>query len=322
VTLRHLAKRKTRVKRILRIRPSHYAILRYGVCVPTRGRSLPPGELGAELRRLRERAGRTAAALAAEVGWAESTLSRKENGRIGISEKDLDLLMTALAVSDRERNRLSDLARHVNRPRSSRPRTHRAAVPDVYESYMALEEIADEIFAYSNMMVPSLLQIPEYAAAIIQSTPVPEEEFIQERVATRMFRQAVLGRTPPPRLHVILDQSILLRRIGDWHTMRRQMLRLVEASERPNTVIQVLPLDTGAHPGLSGHFTVLRFDERQLPRVFCDGLTGGVLRGDPEEVQRYLACFEKLTSIALDPSLSVTLFQEAANRERELDDAG
>ena len=91
------------------------------------------------------------------------------------------------------------------------------------------------------------------------------------------------------------------------------MLRLVEASERPDTTIQVLSLDCGAHPALSGPFAILGFADGTLPRVFCDGLTGGVLREGREDVQRYVACFEKLQDLALDATRSLELFQAAAD---------
>jgi transcriptional regulator with XRE-family HTH domain len=287
--------------------------LRYGELVSPGGRRSPSPELGAELRRLREAASLTAAAAALAMGWAESTLSRKELGQIGITDADLDGLATLYAAGDEVRESLRRLATGADRrpPRSRRSRN--AALPGAYEEFVGLEERASELSSFSSMVVPSLLQTPEYAAAIIGSTPVPEDEYVRPRVVTRMVRQAVLGRDPPPRLNVILDASVLERRIGDRPTMRRQMLRLVEASERPNTTIQVLSLDCGAHPALSGTFAVLGFDDGTRPRVFCDGLTGGILRDDREDVQRYIACFQKLRGLALDSTQSLDLFQRAAD---------
>jgi len=46
-------------------------------------------ELGAELRRLREKSGQTAMELAKKLGWAPSTVSRVETGARGISEVNL-----------------------------------------------------------------------------------------------------------------------------------------------------------------------------------------------------------------------------------------
>jgi transcriptional regulator with XRE-family HTH domain len=290
--------------------------VRYGDPMPPRWRRTHV-DLGAELRRLREAAGRTAAEVAAGLGWAESTLSRKENGQIGISDVDLTRFLDLLQVSGDDRTQLLEIADRPRSPRLPRPRRKRSgALPLAYEKYVALEEQAADISIYSTMVVPSLIQIPEYAAAIIQSTPVPEDEYVRPRITTRIGRQAVLGRQPSPRLRVVLDESVLLRKIGDRDTMRRQMLRLAEASERPNTMIQVITLDHGAHPGLAGSFTMLEFDDgSKPPQVFSDGLTGGVLRADPEDVKRYRACFDMLAGSALDRRRSLELFQVTANRK-------
>ena len=287
--------------------------------MPPRGRSTTsPLQLGAELRRIREAAGRTAADVAGELAWAESTLSRKENGKIGISEDDLDRLLALYQVSPAERTRLVEFAKHSGRARQRVQRAHRAeALPDVLQRYVMLEEEATEIDSYAAIVIPSLMQTPEYAAAISLATPLPEQHFAHERVATRIGRQAVFGRVPPPQLRIIIDEAVLLRPVGGPEVMRPQMLRLIEVSERPNITIQVLKLDVGAHPAVTGHFTLLRFDRDAIsPRVFCDGLTGGVLRSRPEEVERYSACFAILTKLASTPREAVRMFHAIAARDR------
>jgi Domain of unknown function (DUF5753) len=92
---------------------------------------------------------------------------------------------------------------------------------------------------------------------------------------------------------------------------------LIEASERPSTTIQVLPFSLGAHTALAGQFSVLDFDDNITPaHVFCDGLTGGILRSRDEDVRRYRLCFEELTNIALDPAESVEMISAFARGDR------
>ena len=64
------------------------------------------------------------------------------------------------------------------------------------------------------------------------------------------MRQAVLGRRPPPRLNVIIDEAVLMRIAGDESVMRGQMIRLQELSEAPDTTIRVLPFSIGLHPAV------------------------------------------------------------------------
>lgn len=51
------------------------------------------------------------------------------------------------------------------------------------------------------------------------------------------------------------------------------------------------------------------------PRVFCDGLTGGLLLGKPEDVERYRACFDMLSDLALDQQSSKEYFAEVKGRQ-------
>ena len=67
-------------------------------------------QLGAELRRLREVAQRTVSDVAAELGWSESKLSRIETAHTGIRHADLDRLLAAFKVNDKERARLTTLS--------------------------------------------------------------------------------------------------------------------------------------------------------------------------------------------------------------------
>ncbi len=64
-------------------------------------------------------------------------------------------------------------------------------------------------------VVPGLLQTDEYARAVIEvGADISAPHIIQRRLALRMARQAVLTREPPPRLSVVLDESVLHREIG------------------------------------------------------------------------------------------------------------
>src|SRR2546421_262229 len=106
----------------------------------------------------------------------------------------------------------------------------------------------------------------------------PEDLLARTRMQRRMLRQAVLGRIPPPRIDVVLDETVLRRPIGDPAIMRRQMIRLQELSDRPEISVRIIPLRAGAHPALTGPFAILDFPEAlRIPsHVWLDDLAGGV----------------------------------------------
>jgi transcriptional regulator with XRE-family HTH domain len=273
-------------------------------------------QLGAELRRLRERTHRTVADVAGGLGWSQSKLSRIETAHIGIRGDDLARLLDEYGVGDKERSRL--LALRGQARQKAWWEAYGDALPDAYETLIGFEAEASVISTYEAQVVPGLLQTDEYAKAVTLADGVYEDpDVLGQRVAVRMARQAVLTRDPPPQLRVVLDEAVLRRPVGGPDVQRRQLMRLVEAAGRPNVGLQVLPFAAGAHRALAGSFIVLEFaDGSDHPLVYCEGMTGGVFRSRPEELRSYLTSFEALRDAALSPARSVEVIVELAESTR------
>lgn len=276
--------------------------------MPGTANPAPPETLGAEVRRLRERAGRTIRDVTGQLGWSCSKLSRIETGQSTVNERDLARLLYLYGADQSDLSRIGALVQ----PLQTRSKRVSQVMSTSVEKYIAIEERAADISSYCAILVPGLLQTPEYAAAVIKVNPLSTGHGEKVRIESRLARQAVLARQPWPRLNIVIDEAVLRRKIGDASIMRRQMLRLIEVSERPGTSIRVLPLLSGAHPAQVGHFTILDFAEDEPPRVFCDGLTGGVLRSRPEDVHLHRLCFQAAIAVACDEQQSVRMFAEAA----------
>ncbi len=65
----------------------------------------------------------------------------------------------------------------------------------------------------------------EYARAILSARPDGNLDDLDEQVAARLARQAILDRTGAPQLWCILDESVLHRAIGGSKVMRSQLYR-------------------------------------------------------------------------------------------------
>ena len=269
---------------------------RYGVRV-ARPTSTARWELGEELRRLR--GARRGAAVARALGWSESKLSRIETARTGISEPDLDRLLSAYGARPDDCQRLRDLARRGRGRVWWTP--YRSSVPAPYDEYVALEAEAVVMSEWETQIVPGLLQTDEYARAVIEvGADIGDPETIQRRLALRMARQTVLVRQPLPRLSVVLDEAVLHREVGGPDVLQRQLHRLYEASTRPGVEIRVLPFSAGAHAALSESFMILDFAVgARGPVVHSEGLTGGLFHLKGEDVQIYREAFEDLRRRAL-----------------------
>jgi transcriptional regulator with XRE-family HTH domain len=261
-------------------------------------------QLGAELRRLRERAQRTIADVADELRWSESKLSRIETAQIGIRPNDLGKLLTVYGVDRTVRTRFAAMAGQARQ--KAWWEAYGDALPDAYETYIGFEADAQRLREYNAMVVPGLLQTDEYAHAVIKSDSTSDEPgLVGQRVSVRLARRAVLTREPPLELDVIVDEAVLRRPVGGPDVLRRQLISLTEGSNRPTVTVRVVPFAAGAHRGLAGSFSILDFPgEAQDPIVYCDGMTGGVFRTRHHELLGYLDAFEALRNTALAPKES------------------
>ena len=74
------------------------------------------------------------------------------------------------------------------------------------------------------------------------------------------FRRLQLLSRDGLQLSVVLDESVLKRRIGGDAVMYDQLQRLVQEADRPNLTLQVLPLDA-QHSVFGESFVIFSFGQ-------------------------------------------------------------
>ncbi|WP_324617209.1 DUF5753 domain-containing protein [Streptomyces sp. NRRL F-2580] len=152
-------------------------------------------------------------------------------------------------------------------------------------------------------MVPGLLQTPAYAAAVIAETiPLATAEQAAARLEVRLRRQ---NRVHHParsfRLRAVLDESALRRAVGSPAIMREQLEHLNHLGAQPHVTVQVLPHKVGAHAGVSGQFSVLRFADASGGGTVClERSTSGLYLEKRSDVQHYGVMYEHLQARALN----------------------
>lgn len=147
--------------------------------------------LGGHLRRLRQDAGMTTERAAASIRGSHSKISRIEHGRVGFKERDIADLLTLYGVGqDAEREALLLLARGANTP--GWWQRYADILPHWVEPYFGLEAAASFIREYELQFVPGLLQIEEYARAVIRLGNLPSEDEVVRRAQARISRQEIL----------------------------------------------------------------------------------------------------------------------------------
>jgi transcriptional regulator with XRE-family HTH domain len=266
------------------------------------------------LRRLREAAGVSPDQAAYEIRASRSKISRLETGRVGLKNRDVrDLLILYGVTDERVLSKFLSLVGQSNTP--DWWTKYSDILPDWFETYLGLESAAATIRSFEIQFVHGLLQTEDYARAVTRlgrKTAASEE--IERRVALRLSRQNLLTRTTPPRIWSVMDEAVLRRPVGGAAVMRGQFRRLIEVAAYPHVTLQVIPFSRGGHAAESGSFTVLRFEERDLPDVvYVEQLTGAIYLDQRSDVEHYLEVVDVLSGEALTPDDSMRFIEQLAN---------
>ena len=262
--------------------------------------------VGAQLRRHRTDAGLTREQAAEAIRASEWKIHRLENGQVSFKDRDVVDLLARYGVTDpAEVDALLTMARDANNP--GWWQRYGDLLPQWFRAYVDLESAAAVIRTYEGQLVPGLLQTEEYTRAVIHGAQLDESnEEVERRVALRMARQRLLEREGAPRLWAVVDEAALRRPVGGRSVMRGQLERLVEASKLPNVTLQVLPWSAGAHPAMTGAFSILRFGDQDLPDVvYVEHLTNAQYLDRREDVNQYLHVMDTISVRAASPDKTV-----------------
>jgi transcriptional regulator with XRE-family HTH domain len=270
-------------------------------------------ELGALLRKLRTEKGLTVEQAAEQLMFSMSKLSRMETGHGAPSRRDIRDLCALYEVTDEaERKRMMNLA--VEGRQAGWWQSYDL---NQFADYVGLEADAVSVKNYQSILIPGLLQTPEYARAVNEAViPQPDPERLEEQTEVRLRRQDRLTQDPPLCFRVILDEAALHRVIGGPAVMEAQLRHLTELSKLPNVTLQVIPFSAGAHPAMDSTFNVLEFADAVPGVVYVEGLVGWVYMKRSRDVERYARVFERLCHVALPPRESVELIEKAAVRHK------
>jgi transcriptional regulator with XRE-family HTH domain len=259
-----------------------------------------PGHFfGSEVRRAREAAALSQSELGALVPCDKSVVSRVEAGLIQADEAFAHACDAAFPGLD------GFFARFWKDCQ-----TWGLAFPPAFREFAAYEAEAVTLWTFQHSLVPGLLQTEGYARAVLERHPNVTREQVDERVAARLGRQAVLERAEPPVLWVLLDENILHRAVGGATIMREQMERLAEIARRPRVTVQVISREE-AHVGLTGSFDMAETADAFV--AYLEHIAGGVMTDGPAIVAQASTRFDALRADAYRRSESLSMIEEMAD---------
>ena len=271
--------------------------------------------LAAELRGIRESKGKSGDTVAAALKWSPSKISRYERARTGLRPREVERLLDYYEITGPRRTLLLGLAEDAAQKGWWEEFTD--SLSEDYKQFIGLEHEATAMAIWHVDVVTGLLQTEEYARHIIGSYSRVEPVapgMIGRLVRVRMRRQQVLDRDGL-QLSVVLDESVLKRRIGDEAVMYDQLQRLVKEADRPNLTLQVLPLDA-QHVVFGESFVIFGFgqdaDAMLQDVVSTEHLRSGFTLEGERDTYLHRIAFQMLSEAALDPVASRKLILETA----------
>jgi transcriptional regulator with XRE-family HTH domain len=260
--------------------------------------------LGKQLRQLRQARGLSLKHAAAIAGVQYADVRDFESGGQLLQLRQAARLLDLYQVHDpHEHDRLLRLARCAGPPSNGSPVPNGRSDDPAMLDWLWMEAQASRIRCHDLVLVPGLLQTPQYAAA----ANLPERRLS----ATHSLLENLTG-----GLHAVVDESVLRRLVGDADVLRHQLQHLAEAIRAPNVHIQVRVASAQIR-GLSGTPKSFAVFDVPSPYTAVVAVTNGAGRPVVHEggpARRYGAAFDQLAATALDPRASAELITSLAGQ--------
>lgn len=273
----------------------------------------PRRMLMAALRAARSEAGLTREEAAENLGFSLSKLTRIEGGDQGVSRPDLRAMIALYRITDESRvGELTQLA--LGSRRQVWWSGYRDIITRQFGQYLGLEGSASCIRVFHPTLVPALLHTPDYAFELLSVRM--SEERARELVRLRAERQErIFGKAASPKLRFVFGEEAFIRPIGPPEVMQQQLRHLVTMAAKASVSIRIVPLNAGAHPGLSGSFILLDLEESKEVLAFFEGAASDLVnRDDKQLTNTTIEHFNALTDLALSEDDSQSLIGEGIKK--------
>ncbi|HEV2779663.1 MAG TPA: helix-turn-helix transcriptional regulator [Actinophytocola sp.] len=246
--------------------------------------------LGAELRALREQAGKSLSEVASAIRWNVSTLSRLERGQRHISPDAVHSLAAVYALPDERRD---ELMARAGEPVAlgwwDRPP---AGVTSSLGALASYEHEAVRLVDWSPGIIPGLLQTKEYSIAVMRDWGVPEGD-INARLGARLQRQELLNQREIDYT-AFIGVAALDNRLCGSDDFVRQLRHLIRMSHRDGITVRVVTAPTSF---ALGSWYLLHFADTGCV-VHLEHLRSATFLFD-RETDAYVEAVTRLDAIAL-----------------------
>ncbi len=255
--------------------------------------------LGAELRKLRERAGLTSTQASRLLGVQQNQISNVEAGRAGVSPERVRTLACHYDCGDKA------LVEALTAMTADRKRgwweDYRELLPAPLLDLAELEHYGSALRTAHTSGIPGLLQTMDHAREVFrQVVPDLSPPEVEHRTSFRIKRQGIIfdNRHPVP-YQAIIHEAALRMRFGGRDVARRQLKHLLKMSEHPNITVLVIPFDAGGFPGAGQPIYYVHGPVPHLDTVQLDQAHGSTLLDAEAQLDKYRRVLDRLTALSL-----------------------
>jgi hypothetical protein len=261
------------------------------------GATVAKRRLSRRLMELRVASGYTANHVCDILNWGRGKVGRFEANQWKRPEmSDIRDLLRLYAVSDAEREELEELAI------LARARPWWRDYADVFENeFPGFESDANRIRVFMPLVLPGLLQTPEYVDALMLASAAPP---VRRRKAldARMRRQEILSRSEgAPELIAVITEASLRYRWGPRADRHEQIEHLITMSERQHISLRIQRFADGPPHGIFSTVNIFDFADGEPSIVYTETDYAIQEVSDTEEVTNYTDAFSRAADAALDP---------------------
>ncbi|MEU4953915.1 helix-turn-helix domain-containing protein [Streptomyces lavendulae] len=268
--------------------------------------------LGVELRKLRERAGKTAREAGGLLSVDQAKISHIEAGRIGVSPERIRRLATFYQCDNES---LIDALCVISLEHRGQHwfDEYRGRLDPAWLNIAELEHHAAAMRSMQSITFPGPFQTENYARALFSGvTPRLPSDEVEARVEHRLKRFTIFERPNPPQYTAIIHEAALRMRFGGRNVVREQLEYLLEVSKMPPVSILVIPFTSEDFIEVTQPVLYASGPVPELDTVQIDSAFGGRFLDAEAELKKYRTLLDIAEHASLDPEESRNIIHHIA----------
>jgi transcriptional regulator with XRE-family HTH domain len=254
--------------------------------------------LGAELRKMRERAGMTAREAATRISSNHVMLSHQEAGRSGTSEDRIRRLAGVYSCND---DALIEALVAMAKERSKGWwEDSRGFLAQSLLDLTELEHHATFVRTYQVVHIPGLFQTEDYMRAVFNLSASQLSTADRDaQIEHRLRRQRIIGPEAQVSHQAIIHEAALHMRFGGRKVARTQLDRVLELSHHQNVTVRVVEYDAEGFMGTGNPLMYVGGPVPQLDTVQLDAVHDILFLDAEAQLTKYRNLLEHMEEMSL-----------------------